>query len=343
MNIFRIYFYILLVGVFFTACSDSPRPKNTIKPQAIPETFAMRFERLDVPLFKRGKSLDSLKAWHQSMLADGPAFYKLYLDQILRVVPDSATTFSLYRFAGSRDWRDLQKDIEQMYPTTIQLENRFTRAFGQIKTAFPEKATPDVFFYNSGFNVGIWPDSNLLGIGLEWYLGKENKIVKMLPPDFPQWQRDNMDSSLLVSDAVKGWFLVNFYQREFAKNLLEYMVFNGKVVYATEAVLAPIADSTLFGYTGTQMAWSYEQENNIWKELIKNDLLYSTKEKDVTRLTSDGPFTPGFPQNSAPMTGVFIGWKMVADYMRKHPETTLNELMYKVSAKEILKTYKPKK
>lgn len=332
-------FSLLLIA----GCSDKKRPDNVIETEEVPETFKLNTTRWDKELFANSGSLDSLGAWHGYMLAKGSPFYKIYLKEVLQILPDSGTTFSLYRFSGNPQWKELQTEIEKKYPTTDSIDQVLTTAFGRLKQLLPGKPTPDIYYFNSGFNVGIFPDSTLVGVGLEWYLGKDNRIIKSLPPDFPKYQRDNMESWYLPGDVVKGWLLVNYIKQQDTKNVLEYIVFYGKVMYAAEAALQPIADTTLFSYTAQQMDWCYKQEKRIWKEFVDKDLLYSAADKDLMRLTVDGPFTTGFPQDGAPMAGVYIGWKMVADYMKKNPGTSLNDLMNRVTATEILKTYKPKK
>jgi len=334
-------FSLLLIGVL--GCSDSPRPKNVLEVSEPKEELRLKFHRLDKDLFSQNKDIAGLQAWHANMLGSDTLFYRLYLQNILQILPDSQVVFSLYRFVGDRLWKELQAEVEKAYPNTHAQDSALNQAFGKIVGWFPGKRVPEVYYFNSGFNVGIWPDSNLVGIGLEWYLGKENKMVKSLPPDFPQYQRDNMDRKYLPGDAVKGWLLVNCYQPKVAGNLLEYMVYYGKVYYLTEAALAPIADSVLFSYSAKQMDWCYKQEEHIWKELVKNDLVYSTADKELRRFTTDGPFTPGLPQDGAPMAGIYLGWKMVAGYMAKNPDTKPADLMNKVSATEILKAYKPRK
>lgn len=340
-QLFRIGLVVFSIAMY--GCSDKPRPKNVIEPAEVPASFSLKSERFDQGLFQNSGSLESLQKWHYKQLASGPAFYKVYMKEVMQTAPDSGAALSLYKFSGNAEWKDLQREIEKKYPTTDSIQQQFNTVFGRFKELFPSKTSPTIYYFNSGFNVGIWPDTNLLGIGLEWYLGKDNRIVKLLPQDFPQYQRDNMDPAYLVPDAVKGWLLLNFFKKEYADNLLEYIVFYGKVIYAAEAGLAPIADTSLLSYSTAQMTWCYEQENNIWKEIVSNDKLFSTKERDLLRFTSDGPFTSGFPQDGAPMVGVYIGWKMVADYMKKNPDTSLQDLMTKVPAKQVLKAYKPKK
>lgn len=343
MNLRSTFVLILAALLTFTSCDNGSETKNVVETEAIPESFSLEFDRLDTALFNNSNSLERLVAWNQKKLASNDPFYPTYLMDILRVPADSGATLSLYRFSGQPHWKELQDEISKTWPNTKLADEQLNRAFGRFKTLLPLKPTPGIHYYNSGFNVGIWPDTNMIGIGMEWYLGKSNRLVKQLPSEFPQYQRDNMEPQFLATDAVKGWLLFNYYKPQYAKNLLEYISFYGKVFYAAQAALAPIQDTVLFSYTKKQMEWCFDQERRVWKEMVDNDLLYSADQNVMARMTSDGPFTPGFPQDGAPMAGCYIGYRMVADYMKKNPDTKLEDLFTKVTGDEILKAYKPKR
>ncbi|HEX4887110.1 MAG TPA: hypothetical protein VFV37_03600 [Luteibaculaceae bacterium] len=335
---------VLSVGIAALGCNrSSPKPENIISEKVVENNVQVNIYRLDTAVFAAAKQLDTLAAYHRSMLAEPRSFYRTYLANILQVLPDSNTVFSLYRFAGNRQFRSLQTEIAKAYPANFSQREKLQQAVAKLNRWFPNKPVPEIYLYNSGFNVGIWPDTSVIGIGLEWYLGEKHPVVKSLPPDFPQWQRANMNPDYMVQDAIKGWLLVNTYRKEVVKNVMAYLCFYGKVLYVTEAAVGEVADSTLHSYSAAQMSWAYAQEKNAWKELVGKNLLFSTKERDITRLTSDGPFTPGLPQDSPPMMGAFIGYKMVADYMNKFPNTSVQDLFYKVADEEIVKAYKGKR
>jgi hypothetical protein len=57
---------------------------------------------------------------------------------------------------------------------------------------------------------------------------------------------------------------------------------------------------------------------------------------------AEGPFTPGFPRESPPNLGSFMGYQIVCTYMKKHAQTSLPGLM-KMNPGQIFKAagYKP--
>ena len=66
---------------------------------------------------------------------------------------------------------------------------------------------------------------------------------------------------------------------------------------------------------------------------------------DIMKLTSDGPFTSIFPQESPSRAGVWIGWQIIRKYMVENPNMTIQDLMNEKDAQLILakSKYKPRK
>jgi len=79
-----------------------------------------------------------------------------------------------------------------------------------------------------------------------------------------------------------------------------------------------------------------------WRELVKNEVLYSKKQEEVTRLMGDGPFTAGFPRESPGHIGEWIGYRIVRSYLDDHPEVTFAQLFAMTDPRAILKSYKPR-
>ncbi len=342
MKLSHICSFLLLLSIV-VACKEKSKTKNVVQIEVEESTAKIPFWRLDQELFENNTSFESMLQWHNKSLAAHPNFYSTYIRRIMQLgKPDSYAAKGLFVFASGKDWKELQQNIDTRYKDITPYQSQLELAFAKLKVLFPNKITPEIIYFNSGFNVGVWPDSNLLGIGLEWYLGADNKIVKQLPNEiFPKYKRDNMLPEALVSDAVKGWMMYNFYEESNSKDVLTYILFQGKILYTLGAVLPEVADTLKMSYTKTQLDWAYANEKDIWKEMVKNELIFSTSQKNIYRLTNDGPFTNGFPQEGPPMLGVFMAWQIVADYMEKNPKTTLNDLFYRIPAKQILAAYKP--
>jgi uncharacterized protein YjaZ len=60
----------------------------------------------------------------------------------------------------------------------------------------------------------------------------------------------------------------------------------------------------------------------------------------ITNLFSDGPFTSGLPigDEAPPRLGMFLGWRIVKNFMNKNEDITLIQLK-SIDFKTIIKTY----
>ena len=78
----------------------------------------------------------------------------------------------------------------------------------------------------------------------------------------------------------------------------------------------PAVDEHLkFRYSKEELEWCNSNEMNIWEVIINSNLLYSKDKKQITPFISEAPFTKGLPQESPSKVGVWLGYKIVKDYV----------------------------
>lgn len=121
------------------------------------------------------------------------------------------------------------------------------------------------------------------------------------------------------------------------------MIYQGKVLYATDVLSPDIPDTIKTGYSEIQLQWALSHEEEIWSFFIEQQLLYNTNPKTYLKYIHDGNSTSGFPKEAPARLGAFIGWKMVRAYMKKHEGITLQQLFEMKDAQKILSEsgYKP--
>jgi hypothetical protein len=137
-----------------------------------------------------------------------------------------------------------------------------------------------------------------------------------------------------------------FPENEQDNSLLSKMVYNGKILYFMDKTLPDVADSTKIGYTAQQLKWCEDFKGNIWGFFLEENLLYETDYQKIQKYLTEAPFTPGLgdKNESAPKLAVWTGWQIVKQYMDKHPNVTLPQLMTDRDAQKILNEskYRPK-
>ena len=124
------------------------------------------------------------------------------------------------------------------------------------------------------------------------------------------------------------------------------MIYNGKIMYFMDMILPNVADTTKIGYSTAQLKWCKEFQSKIWAYFLEENLLYESDFPKIQKYLTEAPFTPGLGEKneSAPKLAVWTGWQIVREYMDKHPEVTLPELMADNDAQKILNEskYRPK-
>lgn len=320
--------------LFLAACSGDRHGVDTSAVE-----YHAAFLRLDRAIFRSPGTFDSEDI--ATAQKEFGSFLPVYFTRIMQMPPPDNPMLPEFvnRFTGDPVWQRLQGDIESAYPELSEVEEQLGNALKSYAVHFSEDSLPRLVAYNSGFNVGIYPSPHWLGVGLEWYLSPQNKVVEQLPPDlFPQYKRDKMRREYLSVNAMKGWLFFK-HQSLSGEDMLSSMVFSGKMLYITRALME-VSDANLLNYSTDELAWVEESEYSIWTHLVENDLVFSTDFMQVNKMMNDGPFTPGMPPESPGGVGNWLGLRMVESFMKENKEITLPQLLV-AGNRQILEHYKP--
>jgi hypothetical protein len=338
-NLTPYLFTLLLLGL--GSCTSDPLDVDVSSIEIDMELLRLDEAVFDMDWRSNRQAQKELKAEYQG-------YYTFYSEFILNNpsgLSDSIMQYTMMRFALDKTMLDFYKAESALYggdkfdPYFDEIQN----AFRHYKYYFPGEAIPTLFLYQSGFNYKIVPNDTLLGIGIEWFIGKDNELIKKLSQQaFPAYEKEKMQPDFLVVDAVKGFLKVKYQDYQQMDNLLSVMVFYGKIMYLTDALLHDKDDAVKMNYSAEEWNWLKSNEKQIWTYIAENNLLFSNDLREISQWVNDGPFTIGLPQESPSRAGIFMGWQMVRQYMKKHPETNIKELMEMQDYNRILSAYKPK-
>ena len=332
--------FIFLVGICLLLISCQHNPFDIDLEEKIAD---FEFIRLDQEVFR--SELDDPIVRQEHLLETYPEFYPQYFERILRIGPsdDSLACINFNEISKQVVFSDTQMQIDSVFFLDQKIREDFNSAFCYYQHYFPNRIIPDVIAMNTGFNYGVYPLEGYLGVGLEFYLGQDNRITKGLPiANFPNYQKAKMDPKYLLSDALRGYLLSVNQGMIQGDKLINHIIYQGKVMYVLNAILPFEEEHLQMGYTREQLDWCERNEFNVWKAIIDEDLVYSADHKQIERFIGFGPFTQGFPQESPGMIGLFIGKRIVFDYMDKNPDTSLEDL-FRLNDLKILNKYKPDK
>ena len=154
-----------------------------------------------------------------------------------------------------------------------------------------------------------------------------------------------MDISFL-SSHIADKFLNSKINYPKERTFLSQIIYYGKKLYLKEKLLPNKNDTITIGYSKQDLTWAQENELYIWKYFIERELLYNTDSKLVRRFLDHSPFSKFYLQidNQSPgRIGRWIGWQIVRSFMKKNPETRIEDLILKPSEELFVKSgYKPK-
>ena len=277
------------------------------------------------------------------------SFYQDYIERILQAgsIRDTGYFATLRVIFANQDYIALKHEVDSVYPN-LDLQNRqLTDAFRRIKYYFPQIKVPVVYAYFSGFRAQTSLGDAYYGIGLDQFLGANSKFYPALIEAFPHYISRRFTPDNITPRVAEGFIRENMFQEQDAdRSLLSKMVYNGKIMYMMDQVLPDVPDSIKIGYTPQQLTWCEDYKGQVWAYFIGENLLYETDNQKISKYINEAPFTPGLGEHneSAPKLGVWTGWQIVRQYMDRHPEITLAQLMANNDAQKILNEsrYKPK-
>ena len=127
------------------------------------------------------------------------------------------------------------------------------------------------------------------------------------------------------------------------ERMLDLMINNGKQLYVLDRLLPFAPDSVIMEVTGPQMEWLLGNEREMWAYFLKEDLLYSSTWQDIRKFVEYSPHSPGMPPEAPGRTANFVGWRIVREYMQRHPQASMEDLLAVEDAQELLdrSRYKP--
>ena len=131
----------------------------------------------------------------------------------------------------------------------------------------------------------------------------------------------------MAAGFVRSWMMNEFPYTSEKNDVINRIVYEGKIMYLQRALLRETHDTIITGISAAQLEWCEANEAEMWAKMIEENTVYSENEEDLNHMTMDAPFTPGFPRESPGRAGCWIGLRIVEAYMERFPETTLGELM----------------
>lgn len=337
---------IIICGLLaLTGCSGVSEKNPDVSNQK-PRLHLIRFEQL---LF----ALDSLNLnpGITQLEKSYPEFSSLFFDQILSENRegklDSALRLNLVKeFITDSTIREIYHKTQKLFSGNEELEQLIYNSLQYFKYYFPEMEEPVFYTLVSGFAYGnfIFLDKegkDGLGIGLEFFLGKEIDYKNLDPenPAFSDYLNRSFTLDHLLSKTWSAWIDDRLGEPQ-KPDLLNYIIQRGKKAYILEHLLPQAHDTVIFEYSNKQLEWCRNNTIEIWSYFMAQNLLYSNELLKINKYINPSPNSPGMPAEAPGRTGAYIGYEIVRSYMRNHPETSLADLLLNTNNQDLFKKAK---
>ena len=331
-------FLIPAIGLLILASCGSDPLKVDLSGVKVEPVKILRFEKDFFAL-----SASDIEAGIPELERKYPGFADLYINNIVcpMGLKDSSCIPAITKFILDKDMREVYDATQATFTDMSAIEEALTDILRHHKYYFPERSLPQIYTMMSGFNFSIVTADSNFAVALEKYVGGTGSFYSRL--EIPSYKQYTMRKEFIPVDVARAWIIRDFPDEGKSGTLLNEMIYQGKILYLMDALMPETDDTLKIGFSKKQMRWCEEHEKDVWGHLIQNKFLYASERDVIAKFTGEGPFTTGFVKESPARTGIWLGWRIVRDYMKANPKTTLGELMHEKDAQILLSKskYKP--
>ena len=281
--------------------------------------------RIDKLLFE--KDVEKVADWLPALNEKYPNFMELYTSNVIKIGSRHNKSYILKMkyFLVYTTTYEVNNAVEKEFTDFDKIEEQVNTSFRYFKYYFPNKEIPKVFSYISGFNQSLTIGEDFIGVGLDKYLGPTSSYYEDMR--VPIYIRYKANKKFIPIDIERALAYYNFEYPDTSLNLLNKMIYEGKIQYFVDKMFPDVNDTLKIAYTQNQINWCKENEKNIWTWFVTNNKLMTTDFIQIKRYCDEAPFTSDFSKESPGRVGVWIGWQIIKSYMDNHPEVSLEDLM----------------
>jgi hypothetical protein len=219
-------------------------------------------------------------------------------------------------------------------------ENQMFDAYAFLHCNFPKIQLPQLYFFVSGCNLSVFQEGNFAGIGADLYLGSDYPLYQKLSYHY---LIQNMKPENIPIDISTAILSKNFLMESKSNRLIDYILYNGKLLYLLSKMLPKQTEENISGYTAEQLAWCKKYERDVWALMIEKKHLFSIDLQLIETYINDAPFTQSVSQDSPGRLGSWIGWQIVKNYVKNNDNIDIQQLAAENDYQKILEKskYKP--
>ncbi len=335
----RYWFLVLLLSFFIISCQNDKMPDT-------PDVSGIE---LDYDIIRYDQEMKTSTI--EELESKYPAFSDTFFKHIIPIKRDSNPSALFDTIRSQKEFLHLMDTCQIAFANMDELKLELDQSFRFLKHYLPSIDVPDVYTIVSGFAYQrfLMEDenkNNLVGIGLDMFLGNTFPYASIAldNPAFSNYLTRSFNKDHLPKKLIE-LLLEDHLPLPKGTTLLDQMIYNGKKLYLMDRIIPFASDTIIMEYTQKQWDWIQDNELEIWAFFLKEKLFYESNTQKIGKYVNPSPHSPGMPPGAPGRTANYIGWKIVEQYMKKFPETKIEELVVMDDAQMILKKskYKPAK
>ena len=287
---------------------------------------------------------DSVKQDIVQLYADYEVFMPMFVEGILRLpVEDTAYLCEMYsNFLTDTTMGFAQTNAlaQSMFADISKLQKSLNIGFSRLHYLYPEWEIPTVYLFVSGFNSSVMYYENIMGVGVDMYLGSDYPYYNQVVYNY---QKQTMRKECVAGDLLNMYIAYQIPYNSKYNRLLEHIIFRGKQMFLLSQLLPDEPAWEIIGYSKEQWDWCKKYEQAIWNRIMEKRDLFKTESMVRVSYMNDGPFTAEISQESPGRLGIWVGWQIVDSYMRNNENVSIKQLIDEGDAQKILEQsfYKP--
>ena len=240
-------------------------------------------------------------------------YWRVYNEGVLGLNDSPLFCDGLRRFTSDSLVSILYNDVQREYADMNTEENLLSSLILRFGVLFPHLDKPQIYTHISGLNKSIFTLGNRVSISLDCYMGVDYPIYNGLYHNFELYQHQRNRITPDVCEVL----LRNNIDSSCNNTLLDWMLYEGRILYLMSVLLDDDSSETLMGYTLDQAEWCEDNEERVWAVLIEGSHLFTSNNLIISKLINPSPFISVISQDAPGRIGRWIGWRIYSEYVHR--------------------------
>lgn len=329
----NVKFFIKIFLVSLLLCLCNMGCVSDFKGRYLPEMQVHRFDKLQNEFFV-SNSFTAL----QKMRVDYPQATNLLVEDVLNIgtIDNDNIAQFMREYYSDTLLQILHRDALMKFEDMSQIEEKLSKAFLNLKKELPHIVVPQVYAQLSALNQSVVVGDSILGFSIDKYMGSDYPLYDTF---YYEYQSRSMTSERIVPDCLLYYLLSEYpFPWEWHRTLLDHILHRGKIHWVVYKIMEFDELYEELGYSEVEAAWCSKHRESLWDFLVKSGHLHSTDPMLVRAYMQPASCTYPLGKESPMEVGVWLGMKIIDEYMEKNEKLRIADLLRDTDYKNILRS-----